>query len=280
MRRRIAVTLAALVVISGLGLVPATAAVTVCTPIATGWARTPTGEDIAYEVWGQPDGPNLFLLTPVYATTRLWTDAYLQHFCDKYRVLIVDYPHQGRSDGLKDPTAFTADRVARDYLALADAAGMKRFAIAGYSWGGNSALYLATRTSRVTALAVGGWPALGGPWAELLQLAKDLGQGQYVAYYTSLQKWARYERELRDIARLKVPRLNYVDTGDNGDPDMIGIFRTHRATLKRLGWETHEVNSGLENTGGSGHTGGLLPPIAGPLLRAFLDRHLPGSPSR
>jgi pimeloyl-ACP methyl ester carboxylesterase len=286
-RREALLTLAATSTL-GFGLSPrlARAQVIPLTPLATGFATTSLNADIYYEVHGNPAGPNLFLAQPIVPTGGLWTAGYLPYFTDKYRVLIADYPYSGRSDALPNPALFTAQQVADDYLAIADAAGMTQFAIAGYSWGANSALQLATRTSRLTALAVGGWPALGGPYADLLETSQQLaaldilhltGADKYVTYYQSLLSWP----ESAAVAALSGPRLNYVDSRDNGAPlgiqlgnlfagstDLIGPFRANRATLDALGWQTVEVQSYL------GHTGGLLPSIACPVIRAFLDTYL------
>jgi pimeloyl-ACP methyl ester carboxylesterase len=286
-RREALLTLAATSTL-GCGFSPrfARAQIVPLTPLATGFATTSLNADIYYEVHGNPTGPNLFLAQPIVPTGGLWTAGYLPYFTDKYRVLIADYPYSGRSDPLPNPALFTAQQVADDYLAIADAAGMTQFAVAGYSWGANSALQLATRTSRLTALAVGGWPALGGPYADVLETSEQLaaidilnltGVNKYVAYYQSLLSWPEYAA----VSALSGPRLNYVDSRDNGAPlgiqlgglfagstDLIGPFRANRATLDALGWQTVEVESFL------GHTGGLLPPIACPVIRAFLDTYL------
>jgi pimeloyl-ACP methyl ester carboxylesterase len=286
-RREALLTLAATSTL-GFGFSPrfARAQVAALTPLATGFATTSLNADIYYEVYGNPTGPNLFLAQPIVATGGLWTAGYLPYFTDKYRVLIADYPYSGRSDALPNAALFTAQQVSDDYLAIADAAGMTQFAIAGYSWGANSALQLATRTSRLTALAVGGWPALGGPYADVLVTSQQLaaidilhltGVDKYVTYYQSLLSWPEYAA----VSALSGPRLNYVDSRDNGAPlgiqlgnlfagstDLIGPFRANRATLDGLGWQTVEVESFL------GHTGGLLPPIACPVIRTFLDTYL------
>ncbi len=286
-RREALLTLAATSAL-GCGFSPgfARAQIVPSTPLATGFATTSLNADIYYEVHGNPTGPNLFLAQPIVPTGGLWTAGYLPYFTDKYRVLIADYPYSGRSDALPNAALFTAQQVSDDYLAIADAAGMTQFAIAGYSWGANSALQLATRTSRLTALAVGGWPALGGPYADVLVTSQQLaaidilhltGVDKYVTYYQSLLSWPEYAA----VSALSGPRLNYVDSRDNGAPlgiqlgnlfagstDLIGPFRANRATLDGLGWQTVEVESFL------GHTGGLLPPIACPVIRTFLDTYL------
>lgn len=265
---------------------PARAQSVPLTPLSTGYAVTSLNLQIYYEVHGNPTGPNLFLAQPIVPTGGLWTAGYLPYFTDKYKVLIADYPYSGRSQRIGNPALFTADQACSDYLAIADAAGMSQFAIAGYSWGGNSALQLATRTSRLTALAVGGWPALGGPYNDLLATSQQLAAldilnltdaDNYVTYYQGLLSWQEYAA----VSALTGPRLNYVDSQDNGAllglqlgnlfagaTDLIGPFRANRTTLQGLGWQTAEVTSYL------GHTGGLLPSIACPVIRSFLDVYL------
>ncbi len=251
-------------------------------PPRTGYAMTNTGERIYYEVYGPEDGPPLFLVVPVYATTRLWTDAYLRYFTDKYSVMVADYPPGGRSDNLKDPKQFTADRVCEDYLSIADAGFGKggKFAIAGYSWGGNSTHILSTRTDRLLASAVGGWPALGGPWKRLLEISEELNSEMYTTYYKGMQDWD----ERNEVKAVTNPRLNYVDRNDHGkflgqehstSANMIKPFRQNRATLKSWAWDTRVVDGGVARE--YGHTGGIRPDVACPVIRSFLDTYLDGN---
>jgi pimeloyl-ACP methyl ester carboxylesterase len=53
---------------------------------------------------------------------------------------------------------------------VADAAGADRFAYYGYSWLALAGLQLAIRTDRLTALAMGGFPPLDGPYAQMLRV--------------------------------------------------------------------------------------------------------------
>ena len=46
--------------------------------------------------------------------------------------------------------------------------GVDRFVALGYSWSGNAALQVASRTDRCAGVAIGGWPPLSGPYAEIL----------------------------------------------------------------------------------------------------------------
>jgi pimeloyl-ACP methyl ester carboxylesterase len=248
-------------------------------PLSSGYATSSLGIDIYYQVHGNPVWPSLFLTAPAYASLAFYSGTYLPYFIDRYKVLVADYPYgTGLTPRLASWTQLTVQQVCSDYLAIADAAGMSEFAFAGYSFGGSAALQLATRTNRLTAVAVGGWPALGGPHAELLAISSALSAIDFldvtnvkmnVAYYQSLQSWPEYP----SVAALTGPRLNYVDEQDvtnilGNEADMIGRFNENRATLDSLGWTTLTVNSG------GGHTGGQAPNVACPVIRSFLDAHL------
>jgi pimeloyl-ACP methyl ester carboxylesterase len=87
---------------------------------------------------------------------------------DAYRVVAFDY--EGHVLQVPKPDTLTPDNLARDFLAVADAAGAERFAWYGYSWLALAGLQLAIRTDRLTALAMGAWPPLGGPYAEMLRV--------------------------------------------------------------------------------------------------------------
>ncbi|MFG2043524.1 alpha/beta fold hydrolase [Dactylosporangium sp. NPDC048998] len=87
---------------------------------------------------------------------------------DAFRVVAFDY--EGHLLRAPKPGTLTPDNVAADVLAVADAAGAGRFAYYGYSWLALAGLQLAVRTDRLTALAMGGYPPLGGPYAEMLKV--------------------------------------------------------------------------------------------------------------
>jgi len=95
------------------------------------------------------------------------------------RLITFDRPGYGESDPVAAPTVLG---FARDALALADALGLDRFAVVGWSGGGPAAVATAfSAPDRVRGLAIagspgpldevpGGWEALGGlrrPTAEM-----------------------------------------------------------------------------------------------------------------
>ncbi|MFD0711591.1 alpha/beta fold hydrolase [Paenibacillus sp. GCM10027626] len=90
--------------------------------------------------------------------------------CDHYRVIAFDY--EGHVMQQPKPDSLTPDNVARDFIAVADAAGAPKFAYYGYSWLALSGLQLAIRTNRLSTLIMGGFPPIGGPYQEMLQVTK------------------------------------------------------------------------------------------------------------
>src|SRR3990172_12524282 len=135
------------------------------------------GNTITIEVSGT--GPNLLLPVnphpaegPKAEEMRKWgADPALGHslvngLTDSYRVIAFDY--DGHNLSFPKPNTLTPDNVVRDILAVADAVGADRFAYYGYSWLGMIGLQLALRSDRLSALIMGGFPPIDGPYAELL----------------------------------------------------------------------------------------------------------------
>jgi pimeloyl-ACP methyl ester carboxylesterase len=85
---------------------------------------------------------------------------------DRFRVIAV--PYEAHALAHPRPDTLTPDTVAADLLAVADAVGADGFACYGYSWLAVVALQLALRTDRLTALAMGGYPPLDGPYPQML----------------------------------------------------------------------------------------------------------------
>ena len=85
---------------------------------------------------------------------------------DAFRVVAFDY--EGHLLQVPKPDTLTPANVAGDLLAVADAAGADRFAYYGYSWLALAGLQLAIRTDRLSALVMGGFPPIGGPYTQML----------------------------------------------------------------------------------------------------------------
>src|SRR5205807_2161181 len=127
---------------------------------------------------GNAKGPGVLLAGPVFSRTSVPAnvslqtqikEGYIRRLGGRYRLLVTDYPHMESKGKEGDKPLLTVEDVCKDYLSLADAAGLDRFAAAGYSWGGNAVLHLATRSRRVAALVEGGCPTIDGPYDLLLR---------------------------------------------------------------------------------------------------------------
>ena len=153
---------------------------------------------------------------------------------------------------------------------MADAAGVDRFAWFGFSFGSVVGLQLASRTSRLSALVCGGWPPLGGQYAETLGYAEEeAAQGRvtpFLTFYRSVREWP--EREA--VSKFTCPRMAFAGNKDEfvaGAATRIRIgplLAEHRAELERLGWTVQLID-------GFGHELGARPDVVIPILRRFLD---------
>ena len=137
------------------------------------------GSTIEIEVDGE--GPTLLLpVNPQPATgsqaeaMRQWgADPALGHsliqgLSDAFRVVTFDY--EGQCLRLPKLDTLTPAHIASDLLAVADAVGADRFAYYAYSWLALVGLQLAIRTDRLSALIMGGFPPLNGPYAAMLRV--------------------------------------------------------------------------------------------------------------
>lgn len=262
----------------------------------TGYPLPPGGvldeaSGVCYRLDGPADGIPLMITLPLMASFEALfgpelapvRQGYLDRLCDRYRVLTVDYPSIGGSRDIA-PAELSADRVCADLLAVASHAGFARFAYWGHSWGGGVGLQMASRSDRLTALVVGGWPPLGGPYRPLLEAARRkqaapeasslkvlrsaAQYAQWVHYTASVLDWP----ERQAIERLACPRM--VVFGSDGDLVEAGLpipiastIRQHRDQLVALGWTVHEVP-------GQGHGLCMQPEQVLPPVRRFLDRTL------
>jgi pimeloyl-ACP methyl ester carboxylesterase len=217
-----------------------------------------------------------------------------------FRAVTADY--EGHLTDHPKPDTLTAAAVAADLLAIADAAGADRFAYYGYSWLALAGLQLATRTDRLTALAMGGYPPLGGPYDAMLEVTRIAhrmavaNQGkpptvakpgdwdsaevsrhpdqtdQYVTLYESLRGFD--ERPALD--RLRIPRLAFAGTDDNisygpkWNDAYVAIaepLRQHQEELAERGWTVELVKD-------ADHMTAMLPGAVLPILTPWLTRAL------
>ncbi len=178
------------------------------------------------------------------------------------RVIAFDY--EGHLWRTPRPETLTPAPIVRDFLAVADATGTERFAYYGYSWLAMIGLQLAIHTQRLSALIMGGFPPVHGPYAEMLRvttaawemaggvpspddewstagLSKDQTR-QFMRLYQALQDFD--DRAVQ--AQIACPRLCFVGSADeihygknSGDVfvSLAGPIVREQAELEAMGWD-------------------------------------------
>src|SRR5215467_8036128 len=135
------------------------------------------GSTIEIEIQGEgptlrlPVNPQPIVGPPAEEMRKYGTDpalgqSLIKGLSDAFRVVAFDY--EGECLRRPKPDTLTPANTASDLLAVADAAGAERFAYYGYSWLAMIGLQLAIRTDRLSALIMGGFPPLNGPYEEML----------------------------------------------------------------------------------------------------------------
>ena len=216
----------------------------------------------------------------------------IQGLKDIFRVIAFDY--EGQVLRIPKAHTLTPENLAADLLAVADAAGAARFAYYGYSWLAVAGLQLAMRTDRLSALVMGGYPPVYGPYAEMLKVtaaahaqsgggqdaAEDdewstawMSKGQtqqFVTLYEALQGFDDQAAQ----QRITCPRLCFVGSADEIEYDqkwggvlvsIAGPVIRGRAQLEALGWEVRVLDR-LD------HTQGMQADQVVPILRSWLPR--------
>ena len=203
---------------------------------------------------------------------------------DAFQVVAFDY--EGHLLQVPKPDTLTPANIVGDLLAVADAAGADRFAYYGYSWLAVAGLQLAVRTDRLTALVMGGFPPLEGPYAQMLQVTiathqlaisapstasspppaepsdePDWSQVEMTLSETQTRQFVTLYQALQDFddqaaqAQLRCPRLCFAGSADQITyderwggvrVDMAGPVISRRAELEALGWEVR-VLEGLDH---------------------------------
>lgn len=118
-------------------------------------ATSPDGTKIAYEVSGT--GPALLLVHGGGQTRRTWDQLkYVDRLAKRFTVITMDLRGVGDSDKPTKPEFYAVDRLLADFVAVADAAGAKRFHVYGFGHGGTLARYLAAKSDRVASAVLVG----------------------------------------------------------------------------------------------------------------------------
>lgn len=276
--------------------------------------KVPMHDGHVLDVVVQGDGPNILIpVNPIpiegkkaeemkkWGVDPALGQSLINGLCDRYRVIAFDY--EGHVLSAPKPDTLTPDNIARDFLAIADAVEADRFAYYGYSWLALCGLQLAIRTNRLTALIMGGYPPIGGPYREMLRVTMAThemamsNQGtaekrstdiddwsdaevtmtseqtkQFVTLYQSLQDFDDKEAQ----SNLRCPRLCFAGSRDkfeygerwgNVHVDIVGPLIHRYEELKEAGWDV-QILEGLD------HTGAMQAHNVLPVLRPWLDAKL------
>ncbi len=210
---------------------------------------------------------------------------------------VVAFDSEGHLFAHPKLDTLTAANIVADIRSVADAVEAEAFAWYGYSWLAMAGLQLALSTDRLIGLAMGGYPPIDGPYAEMLQVTtigselatgvrtsggEDAWASAYLPPDQAKQFMTLYEglREFDDRAaqaRLSIPRLCLVGSKDEIQygPTWGDVFVSlaepvvrNRAELEELGWEVH-VLDGLD------HTSAMQADHVVPILRSWVERELP-----
>ena len=270
-------------------------------------AKLHDGSTIEIEVAGE--GPTLLLPVnprPVegpqaeqmrkYGTDPALGQSLIKGLSDAFRVVVFDY--EGQCLHTPKPETLTPANVVTDLLAVADAAGADRFAYYGYSWLAMIGLQLAIRTDRLSALIMGGFPPLNGPYEEMFRVTTatyEMASGaratpsaeesewsgmalsrdqtrQFVTLYQALQGFDDRAAQ----AQITCPRLCFVGSADEiqygkswGDVhvSLAGPIVRGQAQMEDLDWDVR-VLDGLD------HIQTMQATQVVPILRSWLASKL------
>jgi pimeloyl-ACP methyl ester carboxylesterase len=224
----------------------------------------PDGTRIAYNIIGS--GPALLLLHGLGKSRLDWHKlGYVDRLQQDFTVITVDLRGSGDSEPYSEPADYTIEKICNDLYAVADACTVEKFAVWGYSFGGNIARYLAAWSTRVTAVAVIGVPL--GPavdetfshyinefeqrYGHLAQAAQQGGLSQnqrpsvlkghipqFLACFKAMRQWPTLA-----LAEIRCPLLLLAGTKNK---NVIDWIETHRQPLA-------ETNIRVETVAGLTH---------------------------
>ncbi len=238
------------------------------------------GKQIAYDISGQ--GPALMLLHGAGKERMDWHRlGYVERLQPDFTVITVDIRGTGESEKGFEIEDYAIEKICDDLLRVADACRVDKFALWGFSFGGNIARYLGAESDRITALAMIGIPfgpatseafdgyiaAYEKKWGEQLaryqagtlseKERKALLKNKSVIWlpcFKAMRRWPEVEPET-----MRCPTLMATGTRNEFDCKWIA---THREQLEKLGIQV-EYFEGLTHMEEFTETERVFPQISG-----------------
>ncbi len=220
-------------------------------------------------------------------TRRDWHKlGYVDRLKAEFTVVSVDLRGTGESDFLTEIADYQIEKLCGDLYSVADACGLDRFLVWGYSFGGNVARYLGAWSDRPAALAVIGipfGPAVDDEFDRFIHQFVAKWQPSVEAYRTGAAMEKRNESVIK--ARIPVwvacfqamrswpaimpedlhcPALLLAGTKNQA---ALKWARAHQAALDRAKVQV-EVVDGLNHSQEFTHTERVFPAVS-----TFLRRH-------
>jgi pimeloyl-ACP methyl ester carboxylesterase len=119
----------------------------------TCFATSPDSTRIAFDVSGA--GTPILLLHGGGGSRLDWHETgYVARLQDDFMVIPIDLRGHGESDKPTDPARYSTEKLGQDILAVADACGLERFSLCGYSFGGRVGSHLASCSNRIMRLVM------------------------------------------------------------------------------------------------------------------------------
>lgn len=162
------------------------------------------GCPINYEIEGPQDAPVLILSNSIATNLHMWDDQ-APIFSKQFRLIRYDRRGHGKSGAPKGP--YTIEMLSRDALAVADAAGAKKFNWCGLSLGGMVGQWLGTNApERLNKLVISNtnfFYAEKQPWDDRIKLVTEKGMSALAD--PMMERW--FTPETRARAPEKVARV-------------------------------------------------------------------------
>ena len=165
------------------------------------------GCPINYQVEGPANAPVLMLCNSLGTNLRMWDDQ-AADWSKRFRLVRYDRRGHGKSGAPKGP--YRMELLGRDALAVADAAGVKKFNWCGLSMGGMVGQWLgANARDRVEKLILSNthyYYADKQPWHDRIKFAQDNGLAKLSG--PQMERW--FTKEFRERRRRRSARCRDV----------------------------------------------------------------------